>query len=164
MTSGPLPDRGSGPWRAGDRSQIARSSFTAVSKIVDSTLEGNAGNVFRDIRTVKPIKRIATTVVLSGGLGLAAWGLGDVVAEAMPMAPMPTYHWCPGDRWDPGWGNNWYGDGCHDDHHRDMDYDNHDHDYWGDNGPNRWGPPPPPPYWGPPPPPQPCIPFVNCPI
>ena len=51
------------------------------------------------------------------------------------MAPMPTYHWCPGDYWDPGWGNNWYGDGCHDDHHRDMDYNNHDHDYWGDNGP-----------------------------
>jgi len=80
------------------------------------------------------------------------WGWPAVSPRPNRMAPIPTYHWCPGDNWDPGWGNNWDGGNCHDDHHRDIDYNNHDHDYWGDNGPGRWGPPPPP-----------CIPFVNCP-
>jgi hypothetical protein len=131
------------------------------------------GNIFRDTCVVKLSTRIATTVVLSGGLGLAGWGLGGGIAQAQPLAPFPTYHWCPGDYWDPGWGNNWEGGSCHDDHHRDVDFDNHDRDYWGDDGPGRWGPPPPPPpYWGPPappppywgPPPPPCVPFVNCPI
>jgi hypothetical protein len=112
------------------------------------------------LQPVKKSTRFTTTLVLSGSLGLFGLGVASGVAEAMPMTPMPTYHWCPGDNWDPGWGNNWYGDGCHDDHHRDMDYGNHDHDYWGDNGPGRWGPPPPP-NWGPPRPP--CVPFVNCP-
>jgi hypothetical protein len=106
--------------------------------------------------------RLAAKVVVSGVLGLSGLGLAAGVAQAQPLQPFPTYHWCPGDNWDPGWGNNWDGGNCHDDHHRDADYDNHDRDYWGDNGPGRWGPPPPPPpFYGPPPPP--CIPFVNCP-
>jgi hypothetical protein len=140
---------------------LAWSSFTAYLHIGDSKPEGNVGNVFRDIQTVKLATRIATTVLLSGGLGLAGWGLGDGIAQAQPLAPIPTYHWCPGDDWHPDWGNNWDGGNCHDDHHRDADFDNHDRDYWGDRGPDRWGPPPPQPYWGPPPP---CVPFVNCPI
>jgi hypothetical protein len=100
---------------------------------------------------VKLTRRFATNVVLSGSLGLAALGLAGGIAQGQPMAPIPTYHWCPGDNWDPGWGNNWDGGNCHDDHHRDIDYNNHDRDYRGDDGPGRWGPPPP------------CIPFVNCP-
>jgi hypothetical protein len=83
------------------------------------------------------------------------------IAQAEP-GPVPMYHWCPGDAWQPGWGDNWEWNTCHDDHHRDIDYNDHSRDYWADNGPGQWGPPPPPPYWGPPPPP--CIPFVNCPI
>ena len=31
------------------------------------------------------------------------------------MAPLPDYHWCPGQFWDPGWGNNWDWGRCHDD-------------------------------------------------
>jgi hypothetical protein len=107
---------------------------------------------FGDTQAVKSTRRFATNVVLSGSLGLAALGLAGGIAQAQPMAPIPTYHWCPGDNWDPGWGNNWDGGNCHDDHHRDADFDNHDHDYWGDRGPDRWGPPRPP-----------CVPFVNCP-
>jgi hypothetical protein len=54
---------------------------------------------------------------MSAGLGHA--GLGAVgVAEAQP-APFTDYHWCPGQLWDPAWGNNWDGGRCHDDHWRD---------------------------------------------
>ena len=31
------------------------------------------------------------------------------------MAPLPDYHWCPGQFWDPGWGSNWDWGRCHDD-------------------------------------------------
>ncbi len=58
-------------------------------------------------------------------------GLAAGAAQAEP-APAPTYHWCPGDRWDDGWGYNWDWGRCHDDHHADADGWNHDHDYWGD--------------------------------
>src|SRR3978361_1935150 len=96
--------------------------------------------------------RFAAKVVLSGVLGLSGLGLAAGVAQAQPLQPFPTYHWCPGDNWDPGWGNNWDGGNCHDDHHSDADYNNHDRDYWGDNGPGLDGPPPPPPpFYGPPP-------------
>ena len=44
----------------------------------------------------------------------------------------------PRPEWNPGWGNNWDWNNCHD---------------WEDNtGPAGWGPPPP---WAPPPPPPP---------
>jgi len=49
------------------------------------------------------IKRIAAATAIATGLGLAGVGAASV-AEAMPMAPMPDYHWCPGQWWDPGWG------------------------------------------------------------
>jgi hypothetical protein len=51
---------------------------------------------------------------MSSGLGLAGLGVA-AVADAQP-APFPQYHWCPGDRWDGGWGNNWDSGRCHDDH------------------------------------------------
>jgi hypothetical protein len=90
---------------------------------------------------------LATAVVVSGGLGLAALGLAAGAANAGPTS-VPQYHWCPGDYWDPGWGYNWYYGGCHDDHHMDAWGADYSHDWWG-------GPPPPPPPvpWGPPPPP-----------
>lgn len=67
----------------------------------------------------------ASTVVLSAGLGLAGLGAA-AVAEAQP-APLPTYHWCPGEFWDPAWGWNWEGGRCHDDHWRDGEPRDHDH-------------------------------------
>ena len=43
-------------------------------------------------------------------LGVA--GVGAAVdAQAQP-GPFPQ--WCPGEFWDPGWGNNWDWNGCHD--------------------------------------------------
>ena len=44
---------------------------------------------------------------MTAGLGLAGLGAA-AVAQAQP-APFPDYHWCPGQWWDPGWGNNWDG-------------------------------------------------------
>ena len=71
--------------------------------------------------------RIATSsLVLTGGLGLAGLGAA-AVAEAQPIAP-PTYHWCPGQGWDPGWGDNWDGGRCHDDFYRDGEP--HDQGHW----------------------------------
>jgi hypothetical protein len=61
------------------------------------------------------------------------------VAEAQPAGPLPDYHWCPGQFYDPGWGNNWDWNRCHDDFYGDGDP--HDRDHWhgqgdwhGDNG------------------------------
>lgn len=47
---------------------------------------------------------------MSFGLGLA--GLG--VATDAQAHPGPFPQWCPGDNWDPGWGNNWDWNHCHD--------------------------------------------------
>ncbi|EUA52723.1 hypothetical protein I552_8831 [Mycobacterium xenopi 3993] len=44
-------------------------------------------------------------MALIAGLGLAGFGLA-AVADAQP-GPFPNYHWCPGQYWDPGWGDNW---------------------------------------------------------
>ena len=46
------------------------------------------------------------------------------IAEAQPLAPLPDYHWCPGQFYDPGWGNNWDWDRCHD----DVYFDGEPHD------------------------------------
>ena len=57
---------------------------------------------------MKKILRIAAAAVITtAGLGLAGSGAAGV-AEAFP-GPFPDYHWCPGQFWDPGWGNNWDG-------------------------------------------------------
>ncbi|WP_422205914.1 hypothetical protein [Mycobacterium sp.] len=50
------------------------------------------------------------------------------------MAPLPDYHWCPGQFYDPGWGNNWDWNRCHDDFYGDGDP--HDRDHW--HGPGDW--------------------------
>jgi hypothetical protein len=64
---------------------------------------------------------------MAAGLGLA--GLGAAPAAHAQPGPVPDYHWCPGDRWDPGWGNNWDAGTCHDDHHRDGDGGDHSRDF-----------------------------------
>jgi|SRR5829696_5979345 len=56
------------------------------------------------------ITRVATTVAVSGGLGLAALGLGAGIAQAVPGGPVPQGSWpgCPENnpsgpcRWCPG--------------------------------------------------------------
>ena len=50
--------------------------------------------------------RLGPGLLAAGGLAASALGLASS-AEAAP-APAPAYHhhWCPGDNWDPGWGNN----------------------------------------------------------
>ena len=46
------------------------------------------------------------------GAGLGVIGVGAAVdAQAQP-GPFPQ--WCPGEFWDPGWGDNWDGGHCHD--------------------------------------------------
>jgi hypothetical protein len=67
---------------------------------------------------VKNILRVAaSTVVMSAGLGLTGLGVAAVAeAQPAPFAPLPEYHWCPGEWWDPGWGHNWDFGRCHDDH------------------------------------------------
>ena len=52
----------------------------------------------------------ASAVVMSAGLGLA--GLGTAGAAEAHPAPSPECHWCPGQWWDPGRGNNWDGRRC----------------------------------------------------
>jgi hypothetical protein len=115
----------------------------------------------------------AAAVIATGALGFAGLGV-SVGTAAATVGSLPEYHWCPGQYFDQGWGDNWDPNVCHDDFHRDGDGYNHDNDYH-PGGWDRGGPPPPPGdyyvppgYNGPPPPPggwQPapfCIPFVNC--
>jgi hypothetical protein len=60
------------------------------------------------------VKRLAAATALSTGIGLAGLGAASV-AEAIPgpAGPMPAHNWCPGQFWDPGWGNNWDWHNCH---------------------------------------------------
>src|ERR1700730_17439790 len=83
------------------------------------------------------IKRIAAATAIVSGLGLAGVGAASV-AEAQPMAPLPDYHWCPGEFWDPGWGNNWDGGRCHDDGF--FDGEPRDGGHWHGQGPWQGGP------------------------
>lgn len=90
---------------------------------------------------MKNIKRIAAATALTTGLGLAGLGAASV-AEAYP-GPMPDYHWCPGQFWDPGWGNNWDWGRCHDDGFYDGEPRDRDHwhgqgDFGGPGGPGPW--------------------------
>jgi hypothetical protein len=74
----------------------------------------------------------------------SALGLAAGTARAAP-APAPAFHhhWCPGDRWDRGWGNNWDWGHC-----RDWDDNNFGEDDY--VAPRAWAPPAPPaPFWAP---------------
>jgi hypothetical protein len=86
----------------------------------------------------KRIVGLATTALVTGGLGLAGFALTPGTAQAEP-GPFPAYHWCPGDDWFPWWGFNWDWGTCHDDHHRDFDGWDHSRDWWGDQGGDRGG-------------------------
>jgi hypothetical protein len=68
---------------------------------------------------------LATTVLVSGGLGLAGLGLAAGAAQANPPG-CGQYDacWCPGQRM-PGNGNvvgDWDSTACHDYHFSDQDY------------------------------------------
>jgi hypothetical protein len=95
------------------------------------------------------IARLATTMLVSGGVGLAGLGLGAGVAHA---ASGP-YQWCPGDD-AGGWGGgfntpadarpNWDWNGCHSYHYVNRGQGNVSSTVWeGDNppGPYPWQPP-----------------------
>ncbi len=76
---------------------------------------------------MKNILRIAaSTLAVGAGLGFAGVDTAGV-AEAQPY-PYPRYHWCPGQYWDPGWGNNWDWWHCHDEHW--FDGDPRDQGHW----------------------------------
>jgi hypothetical protein len=77
------------------------------------------------------IKQIAAATAITAGLGLAGVGAASI-AEAQPAGPLPDYHWCPGQFFDPGWGNNWDWNRCHDDFYGDGDP--HDRDHWHGQG------------------------------
>jgi hypothetical protein len=94
-------------------------------------------------KLTRPCLGLCASVLAAGGLALSALGLASGIAQAAPpSAPTYHHHWCPGDRWDPGWGNNWDWGNCRD---------------WDDNfGPAGWAgqppwaaPQPPPPAWAP---------------
>ncbi|HEY1440249.1 MAG TPA: hypothetical protein VGF65_05320 [Mycobacterium sp.] len=97
------------------------------------------------VKRTRPCVRLCTGVLAAGGLALSAFGLAGSIAQAAPV-PAPRYHWCPGEKWDPAWGNyNWDWNQCHD---------------WqgpaGQGAPAGWGPWGPPPPWAPPQPPPPA--------
>jgi hypothetical protein len=78
------------------------------------------------------MKRIAAATAITAGLGLAGIGAASL-AEAQPSAPLPDYHWCPGQWFDPAWGHNWDGGRCHDDLY--FDGEPHDQGHWHGYGP-----------------------------
>ncbi|MDH6247133.1 hypothetical protein [Mycobacterium sp. OTB74] len=77
----------------------------------------------------------ATTALLAASFGLTGLAAATT-AQAMPAAPMPGYHWCPGDFWAPEWGFNWAGDRCHDDFY----FDGEPRDQWHWHGQGPWHP------------------------
>jgi hypothetical protein len=81
------------------------------------------------------LKRIAAAAALTTGLGLTGMGAANI-AQAQPQAPLPDYHWCPGQFWDPHWGPNWGADRCHDDNF--FDGEPRDQGHWHGMGP--WHP------------------------
>jgi hypothetical protein len=100
------------------------------------------------VEQTRPWIRLCTSALADTVLALSAFGLAggpDLWAQAAPD-PAPNYHWCPGNQWDPSWGNI-----------SDWDW-NQCHDWQGPGGPYGsagWGPWGPPPPWAPPQPPQP---------
>jgi hypothetical protein len=80
---------------------------------------------------VKNIKCFAAATAITTA-GFAFAGLG--VASVAGAQPGPFPEWCPGDSWDPGWGDNWDRNGCHDDgryndgRYNDGRYDDGRHD------------------------------------
>src|SRR5580693_3209659 len=73
----------------------------------------------------------AATFALTTALGLA--GLGAATDARAQPGPFPQ--WCPGDFWDPGWGDNWDWGDCHD-NWRGPGANPHPDPHWGPG----WGP------------------------
>jgi len=97
---------------------------------------------------MKQVKRLATTALVAGGLGLASMGLGAGIANAGG-----PYSWCPGDDMG-GYGGgfntpidarpNWDWNVCHTFHYVNRGQGNVSSTVWeGDNppGPYPWQPP-----------------------
>ena len=104
------------------------------------------------VKQTSPWVRLCAGVLASGGLAVTGLGLAGGIAQGAPP-PAPSSRWCPGDQWNPVWGNisDWDWGHCHD---------------WqglaGPYGPAGWGPWGPPPAWAPPqPPPPPWAPGAN---
>ncbi|WP_428341433.1 hypothetical protein [Mycobacterium sp.] len=57
----------------------------------------------------RTVRIVAASAAVAAGMGLAGLAVATE-AHAQP-GPLPT--WCPGEFWDPGWGNNWDWGGCH---------------------------------------------------
>ncbi|MUM15491.1 hypothetical protein FZI91_18010 [Mycobacterium sp. CBMA271] len=72
----------------------------------------------------------ASAAIAAGGLGLAA----SANAARAPELPAPTYHWCPGEFWNPIWGFNMNWGECHADGILDRDRPG---DWRGDDGRGR---------------------------
>ncbi|SIH92592.1 Secreted protein antigen [Mycobacteroides abscessus subsp. bolletii] len=61
------------------------------------------------------LRKALTAPLLALGIGVAGLTMPLATAQATPnpqIGPAPA--WCPGDYWDPVWGNNWDVHGCHD--------------------------------------------------
>jgi hypothetical protein len=128
-----------------DNWEMAVDKFFGVHHDDERRLGSFLRGILRGMTTEKltrPWLRRCTTALAAGGLGLSALGLTAGIAQAVPApAPAVHHHWCPGDNWDQGWGNNSDWNNCHD---------------WDDNvaaGPYGYGAPawaaPPPPFWAP---------------
>jgi hypothetical protein len=68
---------------------------------------------------------------MTAAFGLVGLGAANI-AQARP-GPLPDYHWCPGQPFDPAWGNNWDFSRCHDDHFYDGEA--RDQGHWHGDGP-----------------------------
>jgi hypothetical protein len=94
----------------------------------------------------KKVRIAAATAAIAAGLGFA----GVAAASEAQAQPGPFPQWCPGEFWDPGWGNNWDWGGCHDNFRPGWgapggpgwDHRGPEWDHRGPGGPG-WGPPPP---------------------
>jgi hypothetical protein len=87
----------------------------------------------RELTTpVRRPKLLVGTAAAAMLVGVVGSGLAPGSANAQIGGfPIPDYHWCPGQFWDPGWGFNWDGADCHDDHHADRWGNDHSHDWFG---------------------------------
>jgi hypothetical protein len=89
----------------------------------------------------KTVRIVAAAAAVAAGMGLT--GLAVATETHAQPGPLPT--WCPGEFWDPGWGNNWDGGGCHDNFRggwgggpHDNNFDRHDNNF--DRHDNNFGP------------------------
>ncbi len=94
----------------------------------------------------------AASVYMWAALALCALGLPGAIADptGAQAAPAPTFHWCPGQQWDPGWGSiyDWDWNHCHDWERAAGQGGAMGNGPWG--VPPTWAPPqPPPPPWAP---------------